>query len=55
MEVNAALSPEKRRQILAGAATVFAADGYEGASMSRIAAVAGVYVLLTVLGWFGLG
>lgn len=37
-----ALSPEKRAQILGGAATVFAADGYEGASMARIAAVAGV-------------
>jgi AcrR family transcriptional regulator len=42
MEVNAALSPEKRGQILAGAAAVFAADGYEGASMARIATVAGV-------------
>ena len=37
-----ALSPEKRAQILSGAAAVFAADGYEGASMARIAAVAGV-------------
>lgn len=37
-----ALSPEKRRQILEGAAFVFARDGYEGASMSRIAAAAGV-------------
>lgn len=36
------LSPEKRSQILQGAATVFAQDGYEGASMSRIAAEAGV-------------
>ncbi len=36
------LSPEKQRQILAGAATVFALDGYEGASMARIAAEAGV-------------
>ncbi len=36
------LSPEKRAQILAGAATVFAADGYEGASMARIAGEAGV-------------
>lgn len=37
-----ALSPEKRAQILTGAAAVFAADGYDGASMARIAAVAGV-------------
>lgn len=37
-----ALSPEKRRQILEGAALIFARDGYEGASMSRIAAAAGV-------------
>ena len=36
------LSPEKRAVILAGAASVFAEDGYEGASMSRIAARAGV-------------
>jgi len=36
------LSPEKERQILNGAARVFALDGYEGASMSRIAAEAGV-------------
>jgi TetR/AcrR family transcriptional regulator, mexJK operon transcriptional repressor len=42
MDVDIALSPEKRTQILNGAATVFAADGYEGASMARIAAVAGV-------------
>jgi TetR/AcrR family transcriptional repressor of mexJK operon len=42
MDINIALSPEKRAQIMAGAATVFAADGYEGASMARIAAVAGV-------------
>ena len=42
MDVNVVLSPEKRAQILSGAATVFAADGYEGASMARIAAVAGV-------------
>jgi TetR/AcrR family transcriptional repressor of mexJK operon len=40
MDIN--LSPEKRTQILHGAAAVFAADGYEGASMARIAAVAGV-------------
>ena len=37
-----ALSPEKRGQILRGAGIVFAADGYEGASMSRIAAEASV-------------
>jgi TetR/AcrR family transcriptional repressor of mexJK operon len=36
------LSPEKREQILIGAATVFAQEGYEGASMSRIAAQANV-------------
>ncbi len=36
------LSSEKRAQILDGAATVFASDGYEGASMSRIAVEAGV-------------
>jgi AcrR family transcriptional regulator len=42
MDVGIALSPEKRDQILSGAAAVFAADGYEGASMARIAAVAGV-------------
>ena len=35
-------SPEKERQILDGAAAAFAQDGYEGASMSRIAAIAGV-------------
>jgi AcrR family transcriptional regulator len=35
-------SPEKERQILDGAAAAFARDGYEGASMSHIAAVAGV-------------
>ncbi len=35
-------SPEKRAQILLGAAKVFATDGYEGASMARIASVAGV-------------
>ena len=40
--VGEVLSPEKQRQILAGAATVFAQDGYEGASMARIAAEAGV-------------
>jgi TetR/AcrR family transcriptional repressor of mexJK operon len=42
MDVDVSLSPEKRAQILTGAAEVFAADGYEGASMARIAAVAGV-------------
>src|ERR1700712_4673356 len=42
MDVDIALSAEKRAQILNGAATVFAADGYEGASMAGIAAVAGV-------------
>jgi TetR/AcrR family transcriptional repressor of mexJK operon len=42
MDSHAALSPEKRTQILTGAAAVFAADGYEGASMARIASVAGV-------------
>ena len=42
MDANVVLSPEKRAQILKGAATVFAADGYEGASMARIALVAGV-------------
>ena len=36
------LSPEKQQQILRGAASVFSQDGYEGASMSRIAACAGV-------------
>jgi len=36
------LTPERRETILAGAATVFARDGYEGASMSRIAREAGV-------------
>ncbi len=36
------LSPEKQSQILRGAAAVFSEDGYEGASMSRIAARAGV-------------
>jgi AcrR family transcriptional regulator len=42
MDATSALTPEKRDQILRGAAAVFAADGYEGASMARIAAVAGV-------------
>jgi TetR/AcrR family transcriptional repressor of mexJK operon len=35
-------SISKRQQIIAGAETVFTEDGYEGASMSRIAAQAGV-------------
>jgi TetR/AcrR family transcriptional repressor of mexJK operon len=35
-------SPEKERQILDGAAAAFAESGYEGASMSHIAAIAGV-------------
>ncbi|MBN8900703.1 MAG: TetR/AcrR family transcriptional regulator, partial [Rhodospirillales bacterium] len=42
MDITDALSPEKHAQILRGAAEVFAADGYEGASMARIATVAGV-------------
>jgi AcrR family transcriptional regulator len=42
MSAVEALSPEKRAQILLGAASVFAADGYEGASMSRIAVEANV-------------
>lgn len=42
MSLTEALSPEKERQILAGAARAFAEDGYEGASMSRIASLAGV-------------
>lgn len=36
------LSPAKREQILAGARTVFLNDGFEGASMDRIARQAGV-------------
>ncbi len=36
------LPQDKERQVLEGAALVFARDGYEGASMSRIAAEAGV-------------
>jgi AcrR family transcriptional regulator len=36
------LSPERRRQILTGAARIFMAEGYEGASMSQIAAAADV-------------
>lgn len=42
MSGTEALSPEKQRQILRGAALVFAQEGYEGASMSRIAVEAGV-------------
>lgn len=42
MAATETLSPEKRSQILQGAATVFAQDGYEGASMSRIASEAAV-------------
>jgi TetR/AcrR family transcriptional repressor of mexJK operon len=42
MDITDGLSPEKRAQILQGAANVFAADGYEGASMARIATVAAV-------------
>ncbi|HQT79250.1 MAG TPA: TetR/AcrR family transcriptional regulator [Rhodopila sp.] len=42
MDISDTYSPEKRDQIMRGAAAVFAADGYEGASMARIAAVAGV-------------
>ncbi len=37
-----ALSPERRRRIIEGAAEIFARDGYEGASMSQIAAAANV-------------
>lgn len=36
------LSPERRARILAGATEIFIADGYEGASMSRIAETANV-------------
>ncbi|MDR3520003.1 MAG: TetR/AcrR family transcriptional regulator [Acidocella sp.] len=36
------LSPERRERIVAGAAAVFIRDGYEGASMSQIAAAANV-------------
>ena len=36
------LSPQRRSRILSGAAAVFMAEGYKGASMSRIAAQAGV-------------
>ncbi|GAB0118786.1 TetR/AcrR family transcriptional regulator C-terminal domain-containing protein [Acidisoma sp. 7E03] len=37
-----ALSPERRQAILDGAGRVFARDGYEGASMARIAREVGV-------------
>lgn len=36
------LSPERRARILAGASEIFVAEGYEGASMSQIAATANV-------------
>lgn len=36
------LSPERRARIVAGAEAIFIAEGYEGASMSRIAASANV-------------
>jgi TetR/AcrR family transcriptional repressor of mexJK operon len=36
------LSPERRARILAGASEIFVAEGYEGASMSQIAASANV-------------
>ena len=42
MRDDEVLTPEKRFRILEGAAAVFSQDGYEGASMSRIAACAGV-------------
>ncbi len=42
MDLDSSFTPEKRAQILRGAAEVFAADGYQGASMARIAAIAGV-------------
>jgi AcrR family transcriptional regulator len=42
MAPDDALCADKERQVLDGAAAVFARDGYEGASMSRIAAEAGV-------------
>jgi TetR/AcrR family transcriptional repressor of mexJK operon len=37
-----ALSPERRTRIIAGASEIFIAEGYEGASMSQIAASANV-------------
>jgi AcrR family transcriptional regulator len=42
MSQNETTSADKRRQIIQGAAEVFAAEGYEGASMSRIAEKANV-------------
>jgi AcrR family transcriptional regulator len=42
MDITDGLTPHKRAQILRGAASVFDQDGYEGASMARIAVVAGV-------------
>lgn len=42
MSMAETLSAEKRDQILAGAAAVFASDGYEGASMAHIALEANV-------------
>ena len=42
MAASAALSRDKREAILDGAAAVFSAHGYEGASMSMITAAAGV-------------
>ncbi len=42
MGASAALSRDKHEAILTGAAAVFAAHGYEGASMSMITAAAGV-------------
>jgi len=42
MDMTDTVTPQKRAQVLRGAAVVFAAGGYEGASMAQIAAVAGV-------------
>ena len=42
MGASAALSKDKHEAILEGAAAIFAAHGYEGASMSMITAAAGV-------------
>jgi AcrR family transcriptional regulator len=39
---SSALSQDRRRKILAGAGRIFMAEGYEGASMSQIAAAADV-------------
>jgi TetR/AcrR family transcriptional repressor of mexJK operon len=41
-EIPDGLSPQRRARILAGAAEIFVAEGYEGASMSKIAASANV-------------